>query len=131
MDDAARSAFLDQPLTAVLSTLNRDGSIHAAPVWYWYAEGKLFIITGRGSQKHRNAVRSGRATLCIDQRDGGMRYLTAEGSVTVIDRVTRAERLALHTRYVGAERAARRTAGNEHEEMVQLVLTPERWLGQA
>ena len=57
MDDSARAAFLEQPLTAVLSTLNRDGSIHAVPVWYWYAEGKLFIITGRGSQKHRNVVR--------------------------------------------------------------------------
>lgn len=130
MDETARIAFLEQPLTAVLSTLNRDGSIHAVPVWYRYAEGKLFIITGRGSRKHRNAVRTGRATLCIDQRSDGIRYLTAEGTITVIDQVTRDDRLALHTRYVGAERAARRTAGDEHESMVQLVLTPLHWLGE-
>jgi len=129
MDHAARTAFLEQPLTAVLSTLNPDGTIHAVPVWYRYLDGKLRIITGRGSRKHRNAVRSGRATLCIDQREGGMRYVTAEGPVSVVDPITREERLALHTRYVGAEQAARRTAGNEHQEMVELVLTPERWLG--
>ena len=73
MDLEARTAFLEQPLTAVLSTLNPDGTIHAVPVWYRYIDGKLRIITGRGSRKHRNAVRSGRATLCIDQREGGMR----------------------------------------------------------
>ena len=49
--------------------------------------------------------------------------------MSVVDPITREERFALHTRYVGAEQAARRTAGSEHQEMVELVLTPERWLG--
>ena len=131
MDETARTRFLEQPFTAVLSTLNADGTVHAVPVWYLFRSGELRIITERGSQKHRNCVRAGRATLCIDQRDGAFRYLTAEGPVTVIDPLTREQRRELHTNYVGAEEAERRTADNAHEAMIMLVLHPEKWLGLA
>lgn len=54
--------------------------------------------------------------------------MTAEGTVQVEDRVTRDERLALHTLYRGAEAAEKVVAAGGHEEMVLLLLTPERWV---
>lgn len=128
MTPEEREAFVARPLTAVLSTLLPNGRIHAVPVWYRYANGVFIVITGRGSQKARNVARIGRAALCIDERDGIFRYVTVEAAARVLDRVTYDERLALHTLYRGEERAKRTVADGAHERMVQLVLTPERWL---
>jgi PPOX class probable F420-dependent enzyme len=128
MDQTERDAFLAVPHTAVLSTISKDGRIHSVPVWYLYKGGAFRIITGRGSAKHRNILRTGRATLCADEREGRIRYATAEGPVTVSDIVTFDERLALHTHYRGAEAARRIVEKDGHEEMVMLTLTPEGWI---
>ena len=57
-----------------------------------------------------------------------MRYVTLEGPVEVIDPLTREERLALRAHYQGPEAAARIVGQGGHEEMVLLVLRPERWI---
>lgn len=126
---ADRDAFLRAARTAVLSTTRRDGSIHAVPVWYLWDGATLSIITERGSAKHRNVERTGRASLCADEREGVIRYVTGEGPVTVQDSVSYEERLALHTHYRGAERAKEIVDRGGHERMVLLLLRPQRWLG--
>ena len=128
-DSSQRAVFLNQPRTAVLSTLGKDGRIHAVPVWFRWHDGAFRIITGRGSGKHRNVIRSGRASLCVDERVGAVGYMTAEGPVRIEDTVTTEERLALHTLYRGAEAAQKVVDRGGHEGMVLMVLTPERWLG--
>jgi PPOX class probable F420-dependent enzyme len=129
MDAPEREVFLREPRTAVLATVTGDGRAHAVPVWFLYEGGVFRIITGRGSAKHRNVLRTGRASLCVDERDGRFRYATAEGPVVVEDPVTYEQRLALHTHYRGAEAAKAIVDRGGHEEMVTLVLTPARWLG--
>jgi len=129
MDAETRDAFLRVPHTAVLSTVTKDGRAHAVPVIYLYDGATFRILTGRGTAKHRNIERTGRASLCIDERDGSMRYVTAEGPVAVEDPVTYEQRLALHTHYRGPEAARKVVDRGGHEGMVTLVLTPERWLG--
>ncbi|MEO6398601.1 MAG: PPOX class F420-dependent oxidoreductase [Tepidiformaceae bacterium] len=129
MNPDERDVFLRQPRTAVLSTMGTNGRIHAVPVWFRWDGGEFRIITGRGSAKHRNVLRNGRASLCVDERGGPIAYLTAEGPVRVEERVSEAERLALHTIYRGAEAAQKVVERGGHEGMVLLILTPERWLG--
>ena len=129
MDPDSRAAFLRRPRTAVLATIGRNGRIHAVPVWFRYDGAVFRIITERGSVKHRNAVRAGRASLCVDERDGAFAYVTAEGPVTVDDSVSYDERLALHTLYRGAEAAKQIVDRGGHERMVLLRLHPEMWLG--
>ena len=124
-----REQFLREPRTAVVSTLRRDGRIHAVPVWFRWDGESLRIITDRGSVKHRNVERTGRASLCIDEREGAFRFVTAEGPVTVENSVSYEERLALHTLYRGAEQAQRIVDRGGHERMVLLLLRAERWLG--
>ena len=128
MDSNERESFLSEPRTAVLATTCRDGMAHAVPVWFRYCEGTFRIITERGSQKHRNIQRTGRATLCVDERDGSLRYVMAEGPVRVVDTVTADERLSLYSHYRGRDRAEKVVARGGHEKMVLLLLTPERWL---
>jgi len=128
MDAAERDSFLSEPRTAVLATVSPTGAAHAVPVWYRFSAGVFRIITERGSQKHRNVERLGRATLCVDERDGSFRYVTAEGPVEVVDTVTREERFALYAHYRGRDRAEKLVAKGGHERMVLLLLRPERWL---
>ena len=125
MTPAEREAFVSRPMTAVLSTIGKGGRIHAVPVWYLWRDGTFLVGTDRGSQKHLNAERTGRATLSIVE---GFKYVTAEGPVTT-GPMTLEDRLALHTHYRGAEAAAKSTADGHHERMVMLLLRPERWLG--
>jgi len=128
MNEQERDELLRAPRTAVLASLGRDGRVHAVPVWYLYEAGVFRIITGRGSVKHRNVERSGRATLCVAE-PGTLRYVTAEGPVTVADTVTRERRLELWGRYRGLQRAREVVDAGGHEAMVLLTLTPERWVG--
>ena len=129
MNSEEREAFVSRPLTAVLSTISKDGRIHAVPVWYLYEGGVFKVLTDRGSAKHRNIERTGQASLCVDERDGAFQYVSVEGPVVVAPEVTREQRLALHTHYRGAEQAERIVARGGHERMVLLALTPQRWLG--
>jgi PPOX class probable F420-dependent enzyme len=129
VNESERDAFLRTPRTAVISTTGRDGRIHSVPVWFLW-DGEVFrVITGRGSVKHRNAERTGRASICVDERDGTLRYVTAEGTVTVSDPETKDQRLALWTHYRGPETARQVVERGGHEQRVMLLLRPERWWG--
>ncbi len=128
MDTARRDELVARPHTAVLATQWTRGRVHQAPVWYLYEDGAFKVITERGSQKHRNAVRSGRASICVDERAGRFAYVMAEGPVSVVDPVSFEQRLALHRHYRGDEGAHRAVDGGGHEKMVMLLLTPERWI---
>jgi PPOX class probable F420-dependent enzyme len=127
MDEAQRDQFISAPHTAVLATVDAAGRAHAVPVWYRWQDGAFRVITGRGSAKHRNILRTGRATLCIDERGPAFRHVTAECRAEDAGPCTVEERLALHTHYRGAEAAQKVVAGGGHEGMVTLVLHPERW----
>ncbi len=129
MEQAERNEFIAQPHTAVLATLWSQGRVHAVPVWYLYEDGVFMVITERGSQKHRNAIKSGRATLCVDERDGLFRSVTVEGPVEVVDQVSYEQRLALHRHYRSDDAARAIVDRGGHEKMVMLLLTPERWIG--
>jgi PPOX class probable F420-dependent enzyme len=125
---ADREEFLRQPRTAVIATTSRDGRIHAVPVWFLWDGNAFRIITERGSVKHQNIMRNNRASLCIDEREGPFRYVTVEGPVRVQDPITYDERLTLHAHYRGPEAAKPIVDRGGHENMVMLILTPERWL---
>ena len=129
MSPEKREAFLHEPRNAVLATATPDGRIQAAPIWFIYADGVFRIITERGSARHRNVERTGRAALCVD--NGRFSYVSAEGPVSVQDTVSYDERLALHTRYRGPEAARQIVDRGGHERMVMLLLRPERWLSRA
>ncbi len=127
MEVEERTAFVNRPMTAVFSTVDARGRPHAVPVWYAYRNGVFEIFTDRNSQKHRNVVATGRASLCIDERDGAYRHVTAEGPCSVQDPVTKEERLRLHLLYRSAEAARTIVDRGGHEKMVILRLKPERW----
>ncbi|MBA2700776.1 MAG: pyridoxamine 5'-phosphate oxidase family protein [Chloroflexi bacterium] len=110
----------------MFSTVSPEGRIHSVPVWYEFEGGSFRVLTGRRSVKHRNLQHNPRASMCID--DGRFGYVSAEGAVQIEDRVTRDERLALHTRYRGPRDAAAVVSLGGHEAMVRIVLRPDHWI---
>jgi PPOX class probable F420-dependent enzyme len=58
-------------LIGVVATLERDGSIHAVPMWLAPGEGEILLATGSRSRKVQNLERDPRATLVLhDSRPG-------------------------------------------------------------
>ena len=52
--------------------MNKDGTIHATPVWYKYEHGEIIVATPPASRKARNIRRDSRVTLLIDISEGGV-----------------------------------------------------------
>ena len=127
MEQEERQGFVDRPLTAVFATVDRHGRPHAVPVWYLYRDGVFEVFTDSKSRKASNVRATGRAALCIDEREGGYRHITAEGPCEIEDSVTKEARFSLHRRYRSEEAARTIVDRGGHEKMVILRLRPERW----
>jgi hypothetical protein len=82
MTDEELAAFLQRAQFARLGTLNEDGTIHIAPVFFNYVDGQLLIATQEPSRKIRNIQRNNQVTVLIDTTDvpfkGALIYGVAE-----------------------------------------------------
>lgn len=81
------AAFLAEPRTAVLSTLDRDGSPHAAGMWFVPGDREIRMWTYAKSQKAVNLRRDPR---CAFLAEDGMAYaelrgVLVKGSVRLVD----------------------------------------------
>jgi PPOX class probable F420-dependent enzyme len=86
-------AFISDYHLATLSTVARDGLIHAVAVGFTVDDGVVRVITSDGTQKVRNIERDPRATIA---QVAGPRWLSIAGRATIErdpDAVARAEAL--------------------------------------
>ncbi|HYM97184.1 MAG TPA: hypothetical protein VET26_07780 [Candidatus Sulfotelmatobacter sp.] len=124
-----REELLRQPLVAVFAVARPGGGVHATPLWFWWDGTDINMIVERDSPRHRWALSSGSASVCIESGDSStLAFATAEGPVTVVDPLTAETRYALWERYVGPARAREVVDGGGHETKVILRLRPRRWL---
>ena len=119
--------LLDLPLTAVWSTLTATGRIHSVPVHFLPGSDGLRVLTERDSVKCRNALRSGRATLCVETTldDTDRRYATAEGPVRVESAASAAHLVALGERYARHDDTFDPSAD---ANTVIMMLEPAHWI---
>jgi len=59
-------SLLKEARVARFCSLNDDGTIHAAPVWFKYEQGKIVIVTPACSTKAGNVKRNKNVTILID-----------------------------------------------------------------
>ena len=127
--DEAR-ALLDRPLVGVFSTLAVDGWIHSVPIHYLVRDDELRIVMERSSVKFRNAVRTGRATVCVETTDGpDRRYVTVEGPVRTEELATREEIVAFNERYDRPDPDD--VDMRQFVDSVIVVLRPDRWISRS
>ena len=82
LTDEELVSFLDKTQFARLGTLNEDGTIHIAPIFFKYDHGQILMATQDPSRKVRNIKRNNQVTVLIDTTDvpfkGALIYGTAE-----------------------------------------------------
>lgn len=75
-------SFFEQAQFARLGTINEDGSIHIAPIFFKYQDGQILMATQEPSRKFRNIKRNKNVTILIDKTEvpfkGALIYGTAE-----------------------------------------------------
>jgi PPOX class probable F420-dependent enzyme len=134
MTDDQRRAFLSAGTrTAILSTVRKDGTPHAAPIWFVLDGDDLVFTTGRDTVKGRNLLRTGVATLTVDEPAPPFSFVTVTGHVTISDDVDEMLpwAIALGGRYMGAENAEQFGRRNAVPEELLVRLTPERTVALA
>jgi general stress protein 26 len=82
LNDEELIAFLDQAQFSRLGTLNEDGTIHIAPIFFKYVDGQILMATQDPSRKVRNIKRNPHVSVLIDKTEvpfiGALIYGTAE-----------------------------------------------------
>lgn len=134
MTDDERRAFLSAGTrTGVLSTVRKDGTPHAAPIWFVLDGDDVVFTTGRDTVKGRNLRRTGVAVLTVDEAAPPFSFVTVTGRVEISndldEMVTWATRLG--GRYMGAENAEAFGRRNAVPEELLVRLTPERTVALA
>jgi PPOX class probable F420-dependent enzyme len=66
MTDEEIDAFIHEPHTMSMATLNHDGTIHVVAMWYGFLEGAVAVETKAKSQKVQNVRRDPRITVMIE-----------------------------------------------------------------
>ncbi len=123
-----REVFLAQPHVAILATIGPGHRPHAMPVWYIYEDMTFIVLTGRGSQKHRNIERCHDVTLVIDRRDLPYYAVMVQGRAEIGSAPSPALLLRMATRYLGAERGADYTAQRHVMNSVTIHIHPNKFV---
>ena len=77
---------LNGPVTAVLATLNPDGSPLATPMWYVHDVHGIGMVSVDGLQKVRNLRRDPRVSLVVETAaTAGVQCIIIQGKVQFID----------------------------------------------
>src|SRR5918995_2282534 len=74
------SELLEKPNHAVLSTINKDGSVHNAVVWLNVEDGKVAVNSARGRVWPTNIERDARVNLLVINQDNPYEYAEIKGS---------------------------------------------------
>jgi PPOX class probable F420-dependent enzyme len=98
-------AFLDEAPIARLSSLNPDGTIHIASVYFKYDNGDILIGTQDISHKIRNIKNNPHVTVLIDNQEAPFRGVLIYGIATLEYEDVIAKRASIFSRYMSAEDA--------------------------
>jgi hypothetical protein len=112
--------LLEEARTARVCSLNPDGTIHAAPLWFLYAQGQICCATPIGSQKARNIQRTQAVTVLIDREDPPAKGVIIYGTATVDELESRDLPwfISLYAKYMPQDRA---------ETRAQTIFTISTW----
>ncbi len=97
MSDADREAFLAVNRYGILSTLRKDGSPIAIPVWFDWDGTSVRMFTTAGSPKLRRLANDARASVLVTNHiDEKEKWVAFDGTVAVSDEggLALAEKLA-------------------------------------
>ena len=98
-------AFLNEAPLARMGSLNPDGTIHLASVYFKYDNGDILVGTQDVSHKIRNIKNNPNVTLLIDNQERPFRGVLIYGVAALEYEDVVAKRTAIFSRYMSAEDA--------------------------
>lgn len=97
--------FIKHGKIARICSHNKDGTIHAVPVWYNYEKGKIIIGTPKASRRARNINRNNNVTVMIDEVGPPTRAVIIYGKATIDDKIMDDAAHSIFKRYMSEEEA--------------------------
>ena len=76
---------MDGPVTAVLATINADGSPLATPMWFVHDADSVGMVSVDGLQKVRNLRRDPRVCFVVETAAGSPQCIIVQGTVEFLD----------------------------------------------
>jgi nitroimidazol reductase NimA-like FMN-containing flavoprotein (pyridoxamine 5'-phosphate oxidase superfamily) len=99
------TAFLNEAPIARLSSMNANGTIHIAPVYFKYDHGGIIMGTQDGTHKVRNIKRNPKVTLLIDNQTPPWKGVLIYGEAVLDYADVIAKRITIFERYMPTENA--------------------------
>ncbi|MGV4981990.1 PPOX class F420-dependent oxidoreductase [Streptomyces sp. NRAIS3] len=93
--------LLDDPVPAVLGTVNPDGSPQTSVVWVGRDGDDLLVSTAAGRRKEKNVRRDSRVSLTVYDLADPLRYAEVRGVATVTEDIGREVAVRLAEQYEG------------------------------
>ncbi len=105
MTEEEMETFFQKAKIARFCSINKDGTIHAVPVWFNYSDGKFLIGAPVKSRRVANIKRNSNVTLLVDEEGPRTRaviiYAKAEIHTENIDDIA----IEIFKRYMPAKEA--------------------------
>ena len=127
MTDEELASFLEQAQFARLGTVNEDGTVHIAPIFFTYVDGQILMATQVPSRKIRNIRRDNKVTVLIDTTEVPFKGVLIYGTAELDYEDVIPKRIAIFEKRLSREDAetyARRIS--EKWECVIVRITPAR-----
>lgn len=117
--------------TGHLATVREDGRPHVAPIWFLVDGDDIVFTSWHDTVKVRNMLRTGYASLSVDEPSAPYSFVVLEGEVTVDRDPTESRRWATEAgrRYMGEGRADEFGRRNGVEGEWVFRLSPVHWTG--
>ena len=117
--------FLQKGNIARICSINKDGTIHAVPVWFDYDNGKIIIGTPKTSRRVRNIKRNNNVTVLIDEVGPPTRGVIIYGKASMDEKDMDYAAHSIFSRYMSLEEAKGYWKGlSELTEWVKVIVTP-------
>jgi PPOX class probable F420-dependent enzyme len=128
MTSSEREAFLAEVHVGIVAAEDPGRSPLAIPVWYHYeAGGSVRIMTGRMSRKAELIERAGQASLVVQTENPPYKYVSIQGTATILGASDQDERRNLARRYLGREGGDAFMEATAQADNVTIEITPDIW----
>src|SRR5580704_9061327 len=92
--------FLAQAPVVTLCTLNSDGTIHAAPIWFKYDGGEIILGTQQDARRIKNIKKNPNVTLVVDVDQPPYKGVIVYGKAQLDYENVIAKRISLFQKYM-------------------------------
>ena len=120
-------SLLKEAKIARFCSLNADGTIHAAPVWFKYEAKKIVTVTPDNSVKARNVKRNKNVTILIDETTPKVRTALIIGTAELDYENVLATTISISEKYMPKEQAKQGAeALYPRTKWAKITVTPQR-----